>query len=246
MQRIEAGIGESVNIEEVPNYSASILLMLNESREPRTRGYRKKERTRQQLVAAGLRVLAEKGHGLTVSDVVAEAEVSNGTFYNYFVDREELLEALAEHSALSLAAEAAKERIDDPARRFAVVTTRVLLRAIEDDTWARVMLRLASRPGSAVDLSRYLREDLAEGLAKGRFDVGPDETTLDQVTGLIVMTIRRIVEGNAAPETPQRMVQRALRALGVSEVESEELATEAFASLRIAVPETKAGQGTTR
>ena len=69
--------------------------MPDSPREPRTRGYRKKERTRRQLIAAGLRVLADKGQGLTVSDVVAEAEVSNGTFYNYFADREELLEELA-------------------------------------------------------------------------------------------------------------------------------------------------------
>jgi AcrR family transcriptional regulator len=44
-----------------------------------TRGHRKKEKTRRQLVAAGLRVLADKGEALTVSDVAAEADVSNGT-----------------------------------------------------------------------------------------------------------------------------------------------------------------------
>ena len=214
--------------------------MTSSAQAPRTRGYRKKERTRRQLIAAGLRVLAAKGQGLTVSDVVAEAEVSNGTFYNYFVDREEFLEALGEHSVLSLAAAVAKERIDDPARRFATATTRVLLRAREDDTWARVMLRLASRPGSGVDLSRYLREDLAEGYAQGRFDVGPDDATLDQVTGLIVMTIRRIAEGHAAPEAPRQAVERGLRALGVDGAEAAALAAEAAASARATVPETNA------
>ena len=206
--------------------------------EPRTRGYRKKERTRRQLIDAGLRVLAEKGQGLTVSDVVAEAEVSNGTFYNYFVDRNEFVEALAEHSALSLAEAAARERIEDPARRFAAATTRVLLRASQDETWARVVLRLVSRPGSGVDLSRYLRSDLAEGFAQGRFDAGPDDATLDQVTGLIVMTIRRIVEGNAAPDAPRQAVQRGLRALGVNELESAQLADEASVPLRRAPPAT--------
>jgi AcrR family transcriptional regulator len=195
--------------------------------DPQTRGYRKKERTRRQLIDAGLRVLAEKGQGLTVCDVVTAAEVSNGTFYNYFTDRNELLEALAEHSALTLAAAAAREGIDDPARRFAAATTRVLLHARQDETWARVMLRLVSRPGSGVDLSRYLREDLAEGFAQGRLNAGPDDSTLDQVTGLIVMTIRRIVEGNATPDAPQQAVQRGLRALGVDEAESAELAAEA-------------------
>ena len=214
--------------------------MDGEAREPRTRGHRKKERTRRQLVAAGLRVLAEKGQGLTVSDVVAEAEVSNGTFYNYFADRDELLEALAEHSALSLAAAAAEERIEDPARRFAAGTMRVLHHASEDETWARVMLRLASRPGSGIDLSRYLREDLAEGFDRGRFDVGPEDAVLDQVTGLVMMTIRRIAEGHAAPDTPERAVQRGLRALGVEGEEAARLAAESAASLRARSPEAAA------
>ncbi len=209
--------------------------MATRAPEPRTRGYRKKERTRRGLIAAGLRVLAEKGQGLTVSDVVAEADVSNGTFYNYFADRDELVEALAEHSTLSLAAAAAREPIDDPALRFAVATIRVLSRAREDETWARVVLRLVSRPGSAVDLGRYLREDLEEGFARGRFDVGPDEATLDQVAGLVVMTIRRIVEGRAAPDAPQQAVRRGLRALGVEESEAARLAREA------AAPEPEAG-----
>lgn len=203
--------------------------MASRAREPRTRGYRKKERTRRQLVAAGLRVLAEKGQGLTVSDVVAEAEVSNGTFYNYFADRDELVEALAEHSALELAAATAGEPIDDPARRFAVATTRMLQHATHDPTWARVMLRLVGRPGSGVDLARYLREDLEEGFARGRFAFGPDDATLDQVAGLIVMTIRRIVEGQAAADAPRQAVQRGLRALGVGEDESAKLAADSFA-----------------
>ena len=50
--------------------------------ETRTRGHKKRERTRNQLIAAALRVFAQKGGALTVSDVVAEAEDSNGTFYN--------------------------------------------------------------------------------------------------------------------------------------------------------------------
>jgi AcrR family transcriptional regulator len=210
-------------------HGSDIVLSMSEPT-PRTRGHRKKEKTRRQLVAAGLRVLAEKGQGLTVSDVVAEADVSNGTFYNYFVDREALFEALAEHLALSLAAAAAREPIADPARRFALATTRVLRRAAEDDTWARVMLRLASRPDSAVDLTRYLREDLVDGLAQGRFDSGPDDETLDQVAGLIVMTIRRIAAGAARPGASRRAVERGLRALGLAPAEAAEIAAEAAAS----------------
>ena len=52
--------------------------MVERSSETRTRGYRKKERTRAQLIEAGLRTLAAKGQGMTVSDVAAEAGVYGG------------------------------------------------------------------------------------------------------------------------------------------------------------------------
>ena len=194
-----------------------------------SRGHKKKQRTRRQLVAAGLRVMARKGQGLTVSDVVAEAEVSNGTFYNYFADRDDLLEELAQHSMLALAEAAAREPIDDPALRFAVATHRVLARAREDETWARVLLRLVSRPGSGIDFVRYLREDLAEGFAQGRFDAGPDAATLDQVAGLVILTIRRMVEGEGVADTPAAAVRRSLRSLGLEPDECARLAEAASA-----------------
>ena len=198
---------------------------------PRTRGHRKKERTRRQLVEAGLRVLAEKGEGLTVSDVVAEAGVSNGTFYNYFSDREVLMDEMATRSALSLAAAAAQQPIGDPAERFVVATLGMLRAARADPTWARVMLRLVTRPGSGMDVSRYLREDLDEGRARGRFDVGSEDAVLDQVAGLVVMTMRRLVEGEAEAGVERRAVVQGLRALGVHGAEAERLAAAAEVSL---------------
>ena len=202
--------------------------MLETDETPRTRGYKKKERTRRLLIAAGFRVLAAKGEGLTVSDVVAEADVSNGTFYNYFPDRELFIDAIAEHSALSLAASAASQPIEDPAERFAVATLGILRRAREDETWARVMIRLAGRPGTFLDLVRYLRDDLSEGHAQGRFEVGPEDAALDQVAGLIMMTMRRFIEGIARPDAEKHAVVRGLRALGVPQNEAEALVERAI------------------
>lgn len=197
--------------------------------EPRTRGHRKREKTRNQLIQAGLRVLAQKGDGLTVSDVVQEADVSNGTFYNYFVDRDALIEALGEHLTMSLAAAAAAEALEDPARRFALATTRVLLQASQDPTWARVVLRLISRPGAGIEIARYLREDLDEGRAQGRFESGAEDAILDLITGLVLMTIRRIADGRADGNTVENAVARGLQTLGLPAAEAGKIAAEAAA-----------------
>jgi AcrR family transcriptional regulator len=193
-----------------------------------SRGHKKRERTRHQLISAGLAILAEKGEALTISDVVARAEVSNGTFYNYFADRDELIDALAEHSLLSLAAESASQTTDqDPARRFAFATLRVLSRVAEDPTWGRAVLRLLDRHRSySRDIAGYLREDLAAGFDEGRFEFGPDEITLDVLLGLIWMSVRRIVRGDAGPDHAERVLERALVILGISKDEARTLAAE--------------------
>lgn len=200
---------------------------------PLSRGHKKRERTRAQLITAGVAVLAQKGEALTISDVVVEAQVSNGTFYNYFADREELMGALAEHSATAFAAQAAIESTEeDPARQFAFVTLRVLRRAIDDPVWGRAILRLTDDQRSFPRaVSRYMQEDLAAGFEQGRFAYGPDDVTLDLITGLLMSSVRRIVRGEAPPGHAERVVERALIALGVAQEEAAQLAADAHAQV---------------
>jgi len=50
---------------------------------------------REQIVSAAARVFAEKGyHRATTQDIAQEAEVSEGTIYNYFTSKDELLLAI--------------------------------------------------------------------------------------------------------------------------------------------------------
>ncbi|MBW2244586.1 MAG: TetR/AcrR family transcriptional regulator [Deltaproteobacteria bacterium] len=194
-----------------------------------SRGHKKRARTYDQLIAAGVQVFAERGEALTISDVVAKANVSNGTFYNYFDDRDELIDALSEHSLASLAGEAALQTAEaDPALRFAFATLRVLTRATEDPTWGHAILRLTDHRRSFTrEVNRYLREDLASGFERGRFEFGPDAITLDAITGLITMTIRRMLRGDAGPGDVEPVVERTLTMLGISKHEATTLVADA-------------------
>ena len=128
-----------------------------------TRGHRKKQKTRRQLLEAGLRVLRSKGESLTARDVTQEADVSSGTFYNYFTDTDALIDAVMRQELLGISATAVRESVSDPALRIAVAATRILQRAIADPQWARLVLRLVYRPSERLQLNRYLRDDLIEG-----------------------------------------------------------------------------------
>ncbi len=60
-----------------------------------SRQERRKQRTRQKLLDAARRVIATRGYEATgVLDITEEADVSKGTFYQYFTDKEDLTRTL--------------------------------------------------------------------------------------------------------------------------------------------------------
>jgi len=62
----------------------------------RERKAREKERRRQQIIVAAKRVFSKKGFNkATMEDIAAEAELSPGTLYLYFKNKEELYASLS-------------------------------------------------------------------------------------------------------------------------------------------------------
>lgn len=199
--------------------------------EPRLR---KRDRTRRKLIDAGMQVIAERGEALTASDVVAAADVSNGTFYNHFLDRDDFIQTLA-HESLKAITEGSAEDTEgaDPAWRFAVATARVLDAATRQPLWGRAVLRLAECPTPLhAAVQQHLRADLAEGHRTGRFTYGDDPVTVDLVSGTLMAAIRRLISLDAPLDDANQdaipdVVARLLGAIGVDSDESRSLAVAA-------------------
>lgn len=197
----------------------------------------KRERTRRKLLDAGLQVIADRGEALTASDVVVAADVSNGTFYNHFVDRDDFIRALALESLTALADRSADDTHGaDPAWRFAVASVRVLDTGARDPVWGRAVLRLNESPTPLhAAVQRHLRADLAEGHRTGRFTFGDDPVTVDLVSGTLMASLRRLV--SPAPHDDRTdavsdtfvadVVARLLEAIGVDAHDARSLAAMA-------------------
>jgi len=70
-----------------------------------------KERNREAILSAGLEVFSEIGYGqATVRDLIRASGLATGTFYNYFPDKESVLRALVDRSAVELRAQLARSR----------------------------------------------------------------------------------------------------------------------------------------
>lgn len=203
----------------------------------RTRGHKKKERTRQQLVAAAVEVIAERGEAFSITDVVNRAGVANGTFYNYFTDREELIDAVVPEVLTAFAAEGATTvGHGDPAVRFATITALALHRAETAPEVMTVVLRLdaVQRALASGDVGDHLRDDLQAGVSAGRFACEGTDAALDVIIGTLLMAARRIVAGGVGRSYHREVLQQLLRSLGLGSDEAAsiaELAVDTASSL---------------
>src|SRR5437762_3334761 len=111
---------------------------------------RRRERTRQELLAAATRVLAEKGlHETKVTDIAAAADVGVGTFYLHFPDKETLFDAVVEETVHRLKAtvDAARERARSPLEKV-VGANRASFRFRRDN---REVFKSVLRHAAALD-----------------------------------------------------------------------------------------------
>lgn len=199
---------------------------------PLTRGHKKRARTRRQLLDAARLVLAEHGEGFSISDIAERAGVANGTFYNYFADRDELVRELVADVLGVFAAHSARE-VDssDPAERFARITALALAAAAATPQTVRVALRLDAAQRALLEGAPlvHLRADIEAGVAARRFRGPADTATFDVVIGSLLMAARRIAEGtdDLDGDYGAVVVERLLVSLGVSRREAARLATRA-------------------
>ena len=84
---------------------------LNSTRSKNVRA-RRAERTREQILRAGLKVFSEKGFaGATMDDIALELEATKGLLYYHFKTKEEILSAILKNSPLIAALESSLQPV---------------------------------------------------------------------------------------------------------------------------------------
>ena len=192
----------------------------------------KRERTRSHLIESAYRVFARKEtDAVTIDDIIAEAGVARGTFYNYFQTREDVLRAVAASlsDVMNQKIWAQYAAISDPAERMAIGLRQFLHQAMRDATWGWVIVRigLVAAPLSET-IERGLLSDLEAGIRLERFRVDSVQACVDLVLGTSLMAMRTILEGPTEPNYPEQITKLILKSLGVVDVEAEAIAFKAL------------------
>jgi len=189
---------------------------------------RVRERTRTLLLEAALRLFARKGIGATaIHEIAAEAGVANGTFYNYFRTREEIVEAASVRLAERLQAEitASSTDVTDPAERVAIGGRRFVLQAIRDRTWAAALMRVwTSSAALPARSAAPVLADLRAGRRRRRFDYRSEAAALDLLVGAVLAGMRTVLERRAGEQHAADVAALVLRGLGVPAAEADAIA----------------------
>lgn len=175
---------------------------------------------RRRLIESAMIVFGHKGIGATViPEVVAAAEVSQGSFYNYFRSNEELLAAVSEelNNDMVRLIETVVGDIDDPALRVATALRSYLHLARSYRVVARFLsatgLSLTDKKSAAFE---YLPPDLKEGQQRGYFDTAASGVAVDVVIGATLIAVHRIAKGRTAKDYPEQITMAILRSLGTT------------------------------
>jgi AcrR family transcriptional regulator len=187
---------------------------------------------RRRLLEAALVVFGQRGiEARVVDDITDVAQVSRGTFYNYFRTNEELLSAVAIEAAneVTSAIEARFDGPPDAAARIAV-GVRSWLELVQRYPHIGALFRRAGLYVLDQNLkSRITARKYTPVWAKeGRFTLDRPELLFDIVSGTILAGINTVVTSRAPPGYAEEMAQRILIALGL---DADEAASVAFEPL---------------
>ena len=191
---------------------------------------RRKARTRQALIDAAVRLIAEgRGDRASIQEITDEADIGFGSFYNHFDSKERLFQTASEEvlERWGQMIDRATVGLTDPAERFAV-GSRISGRL----GWTHPDIAgfLTGAGLDALDIPtglapRALR-DIQAGQAAGRFTVPDADIALSAAAGGLLGLLRMCQRhpGRITETTVDQLTEALLRLLGVPAPEAARLA----------------------
>lgn len=210
----------------VPETGAECTPETPEVRKPRV-NEKARLRTRNKLLRAARTVMSSKGiDATTINDITDEAELSFGSFYNYFPSKEEIARAVFIEDARQMVE--AFEAARSPASGIAEVVGNnfrlTIYRGLSDPIWGWFMVYSIFSINDMLEImGKPLARDIRIGNDSGDFDVVDVDATVDCIMGGMLFLLRQVLQGGRPQSAIESAVQYILRGLGVSHDEAERI-----------------------
>jgi AcrR family transcriptional regulator len=189
----------------------------------------KRERTRKKILEAAFGLIGnEKGLTVRIEEICAAAQVSRGTFYNYFTSLEQLFEILAIELTHDLN-RALVATFDDKVRSHAegsnAAIQHYLNYARRDPAWAWAMVHLSAfGPSFGAEAWEACYRSIGQGIEAEEFDVPNATIGRDLMTGTVLASVRTMLRSGSSRSQSRTIAHHVLRALGVPDARAREIA----------------------
>jgi AcrR family transcriptional regulator len=188
----------------------------------------KRERTRKKILDAAFGLIGnEQGLTVRIEEICAAADVSRGTFYNYFTSLEQLFEALAielSHDLNRALASTWDETLSHAEGSNAAIQ-HYLNYARRDPAWAWAMVHLSAfGPAFGAESWEACYRSIEKGIEAKEFDVPNATLGRDLMTGTVLATVRTMLRSGGSRSRSRAVAYHVLRALGVPEARAKAIA----------------------
>ena len=178
------------------------------------------------LLETALSVFAAKGLETSIDDVIKVAEVSRGTFYNYFHTIGELTTALGEHISTQLIhmTEAATENYQDPAFRIGI-GLRLIFHSVKANPQMGSFIWKAGFHSSLTFsvLRRYFSRHIEDAHSSGQLKIENVEIGVDLARSICVGGTLAISTQKVATDYSEQMTKHLLMSIGLPLIEIEKI-----------------------
>jgi AcrR family transcriptional regulator len=190
---------------------------------------RRKERTRQELLAAAKTVLAKKGyHNAKIVDIAAAADIGVGTFYLYYPTKDALFLELVEETARALQEEIdqARAQVEDLAEKISAANLAFFRFAGNN----RELLKIIFGHGNTFnELLRQVyamfvtdaTDRVTEGVQREVFRPLPSQVVANALVGMSAQVVSWWIEqeGPSAEEMAETMTNFILHGLAFNPIQ---------------------------
>jgi len=191
---------------------------------------------RRKLIAAAYEVMSRKGlEGSTIAEIIAEAGVGVGSFYNHFTSKEELAQAVFSNRAneFGAALEQVVKRAPNAAAATCYAYRRLIEEAERDKVWASFIVQLEPTMQMLDNMLRkYARVGLGIGVQEGILRVYNIEAGITAIHAMEVAFVKSMLAGDISHKQAHQSAVFALKMFGVPDDEAWRLANLSMASLR--------------
>lgn len=189
---------------------------------------RKAEQTRRRILEAAQKQMAQGGpESITIQAVTEGADIGQGTFYNYFKSRDELIDSVIVDVVENLGRRLDKltAGMPDAAEIYSFSLRHLMHTAVSDPVWGWFMVRLGiAQEGLLNALGPRASRDLQIGVDSGRFKINDVALASAMTFGSLLAVMHNYLDGDKTEDPSDAYAESLLRMVGISPEEAHEIA----------------------